>query len=166
MSTFPLVSHVTQPISISTAGGQGQSDLEQLGPQSAGEEQLLSFEEKREYPRIPFRGRAKAVVFPAPSSPAGTTLHDSEVVTSDLSRGGVSILNRTPLTPGQQLLLMLNDRNQLAEVRWCCPVWDGLFAAGCRFIGEPGATNIDQQLMAIDVVISSEESWWLPEESA
>jgi hypothetical protein len=133
---------------------------------SSQEELLRAFEEKRENPRFPFRGRAKAVVFPAPTSPPGTELQDSEVVTSDLSRGGVSILNRTRLSPGQKLLLMLNDHNQLVEVRWCCPVWDGLFAAGCCFLSESGATTIDQQLLAIDVVISSEESWWEADESA
>jgi len=87
-------------------------------------------------------------------------LRDSDVVTSDLSRGGISILNRTQLSPGQQLMLMLNDKTQLVEVRWCCHVWEGLYAAGCRFLSEPAPVNVDQQLMAIDVVISSEQSWW------
>ena len=90
---------------------------------------------------------------------------DAEVVTSDLSRGGVSILNRTQLFPGQQLLLLLNDKNQLAEVRWCCRVWDGLFAAGCRFLSDPETVDVNQQLMAIDVLISSEQAWWNGDES-
>jgi len=123
------------------------------------------FAEKREFPRFPFRGRAKAVVLPPPASPPGAAPCDAEVVTSDLSRGGVSILNRTQLTPGQQLLLMLNDKNQLVEVRWCCRVWDGLFAAGCRFLSEPDSIDVDQQLLAIDVVIASEQSWWTGDES-
>lgn len=118
------------------------------------------YKEQREHPRFPFRGRAKAVVFPAPTSSPSTTCHDAEVVTSDLSRGGVSILNRTELVPGQQLLLLLNDKNQLAEVRWCCRVWDGLFAVGCRFLSEPGCVDIDEKLLAIDVLIGSEQSWW------
>jgi hypothetical protein len=118
------------------------------------------FDEKREFPRIPFRGRAKAVVFPAGDDVGTATIEDSEVVTSDLSRGGVSILHRSKLVPGQQLMLMLNESMQLAEVRWCCRVWEGLFAAGCSFVRESRDCDIDQKLAAIDVVISSEELWW------
>jgi hypothetical protein len=123
-----------------------------------------SVEDKREFERFPFRGRAKAVVFPPPSSPPDAALEDSEVMTSDLSRGGVSILYRTELTPGQKLLLMLNERNQLVEVRWCCRVWDGLFAAGCRFLSDPCMIDVEHQLTAIDVVIG-EEFWWKPDKS-
>jgi hypothetical protein len=136
------------------------------GPLVGHEHLPQTFAEKREFPRFPFRGRAKAVVFPPPASPPGTALEDSEVVTSDLSRGGVSILNRAQLSPGQKLMLMLNDKTQLVEVRWCCHVWEGLYAAGCRFLTEPAVVNIDQQLMAIDVVISSEQSWWDSDEHA
>ena len=117
------------------------------------------FAEKRHFTRFPFRGRAKAIVLPSPASPPGTELHDSEVVTSDLSRGGVSILYRKRLNPGQQLLLMLNDKTQLVEVRWCCRVWAELFAAGCQFLSDATPIDVDQQLNAIDVVISSEDFW-------
>jgi hypothetical protein len=123
-----------------------------------------SFDERREHQRFPFRGRAKAVVFP-PTTGSDTTVHDSEVVTSDLSRGGVSILHRGPLKPGQQLMLMLNERSQIAEVRWCCQVWDGLFAAGCQFLNVSRTIDVEQQLLAIDVVISSEENWWQPSDA-
>ena len=128
-------------------------------PQS--EEPLpCAFEEKRESTRYPYHGRAKAIFFPSPDSPTGTTLCDSEVVTSDMSRGGVSILNRTQLQPGQQLMLLLNEKAQLAEVRWCRQVWEGLFAAGCRFLSVPRDADVDEQLKAIDVVISNEAAWW------
>jgi PilZ domain len=135
-------------------------------PEKHEDSQAKSFEERREFPRFPFRGRAKAIVFPAPESPKGTHFQDSEVITSDLSRGGVSILYQTKLQVGQQLLLMLNDKTQLVEVRWCCRVWDGLFAAGCRFLAEAREVDVDQQLVAIDVVISSEQSWWNEDQSA
>jgi hypothetical protein len=152
---------------ISASSSELAEQLLQSGAEPlVGREPLpKTFDEKREFTRFPFRGRAKAVVFPAPSSEPGTELHDSEVVTSDLSRGGVSILYRGQLVPGQHLLLMLNDNNQLVEVRWCCRVWEGLFAAGCRFLGEPTAVNVDQQLLAIDVVITSEQSWWNADEA-
>jgi PilZ domain len=119
-----------------------------------------AFQEKREFTRFPFRGRAKAIVFPASGRPESTELLDSEVITSDLSRGGVSILYRQALVRGQQLLLVLNDTNQMVEVRWCCRVWDGLFAAGCRFIGSPGTPSAEQLLDAVDAVIGDECLWW------
>src|SRR5262245_21808132 len=134
-------------------------------PEKRADAQAIPFEERREFPRFPFRGRAKAIVFPAPESPKGTHFQDSEVITSDLSRGGVSILYQTKLHVGQQLLLMLNDKTQLVEVRWCCRVWEGLFAAGCQFLSEARDMDVDQQLVAIDVVISSEESWWSDDQS-
>ena len=165
MPTSSSLSELTVPFSKSTTDPACQHDPTLADDKRVGQKPLPDFEEKRESPRFPFRGRTKAVFFPPPTSPLGTTLHDSEVVTSDLSLGGVSVLNRTPLVPGQQLLLMLNDHSQLAEVRWCRPVWEGLFAAGCQFLGEAGPASIDQQLAAIDVVISSEEMWWQADES-
>jgi hypothetical protein len=119
-----------------------------------------AFQEKRANPRIPFRGRAKAIVFPAPASPGGTEVRDSEVMTSDLSRGGVGILYRQQLLRGQRLLLVLNDTNQMVEVCWCCQVWDGLFAAGCRFLKTPEAIGAEHLLQAVDTVITDECRWW------
>jgi hypothetical protein len=118
------------------------------------------FPERRAFPRFPFRGRAQAIVFPAPSEPPGAAVHDSEVVTSDLSRGGVSILYRQELAPRQQLLLVLNDTNQMVEVCWCCRVWEGLYVAGCRFLYVPGQPSAEQTLNAVDAVISDTCLWW------
>jgi hypothetical protein len=136
------------------------SQAEREVSQATTEEQSLEkfFEEKREFPRIPFRGRAMAVIFPAADDLGSKTIEDSEVVTCDLSREGVSILHRTKLVPGQQMMLMLNESMQLAEVRWCCRVWDGLYVAGCR-LEESRPCDIDQQIAAIDAVISNEEMW-------
>src|SRR5262245_1058546 len=98
----PAICHDTEP---------SVSDSQQLSV--AGEPLERLFDEKREFPRVPFRGRAKAVVFPPADDPKSKGIEDSEVVTSDLSRGGVSILHRSELVPGQQLMLMLNDSMQL-----------------------------------------------------
>jgi hypothetical protein len=118
-----------------------------------------TFVEKREFARLPFRGRAKALIFPV-SGQERKTLADSEVMTSDLSREGVSILCRQELAQGQQLLLALDGTNRLVEVRWCCRVWNGLFAAGCRFVGTPGEPSAEQLLNAVDEVINDECLWW------
>lgn len=89
--------------------------------------------EARRYPRYAFRGRARALVYPPPSRPGGPPL-ESEVLTTDLSRGGLSLLHRKALVPGQRLRLLLRQAERLVEVRWCCRVWPGLYAAGCRFV--------------------------------
>ena len=86
----------------------------------------------REYSRIPFRGRAAVVVFPPPSAPNSEPV-ESEVVTTDISRGGLSLLHRKELEPGQQVLLSLSKGTCTVEVCWCCRVWSGLYIAGCRF---------------------------------
>ena len=96
-------------------------------------EEERKFASVRGFPRIPFRGRAQAVVLPPPSSP-DLEPEESEVVTTDISRGGVSILHRTELHRGQHLLLKLAATTCTVEVRWCCQVWPGLFIAGCQFV--------------------------------
>jgi hypothetical protein len=92
--------------------------------------------EAREFPRFAFRGRAKAVVLAAPDQPQREP-DECEVLTTDLSRGGLSLLLRKQLKPGQQLILVLNESNCLVEVCWSCRVWGGLYSAGCRFLGTP-----------------------------
>jgi hypothetical protein len=87
----------------------------------------------RGFPRIPFRGRAAAVVFAPPSNPTAEPL-ESEVLTTDISRSGLSVLHRHELWPGQQILLQLSQANCTVEVCWCCQVWPELYVAGCRFI--------------------------------
>lgn len=96
----------------------------------------LSDSETRAYPRFPFRGRAKAVAF-APKTRPELEPKECEVLTTDVSRGGLSLLCRKQLYPGQQLLLVLNATNRLVEVCWCCRVWPGLYSSGCRFISAP-----------------------------
>ena len=88
---------------------------------------------EREYSRIPFRGRASAVVFPPPSSPQAEPV-ESEVLTTDISRGGLSLLHRRELKPGQQVLLNLTRGTCTVEVCWCERAWSGLYVAGCRFV--------------------------------
>src|SRR5690349_5773578 len=92
------------------------------------------FRDVREFPRFPFRGRARAIVLPL--EPTDDPL-ECEVITTDVSRGGLSLLHRKQLYPGQQIVLVLNDAQRLVEVCWCCRVWSGLYSAGCRFVSEP-----------------------------
>jgi hypothetical protein len=103
----------------------------------------LSPSDSREYPRYPFRGRARAIVFP-PEGREREEPRECEVLTTDVSRGGLSILHRKQLFPGQHVLLVLNDANRLVEVCWCCRVWSGLYSAGCRFLSAPCDGQTDE----------------------
>jgi hypothetical protein len=87
---------------------------------------------ERQHSRIPFRGRASAVVFPPATSKAEPV--ESEVLTTDISRGGLSLLHRRELHPGQQVLLNLSRGTCTVEVCWCERAWPGLYVAGCRFV--------------------------------
>jgi hypothetical protein len=96
---------------------------------------------EREHSRVPFRGRASAVVFPPASSPKAEPV-ESEVLTTDISRGGLSLLHRRELKPGQQVLLNLARGTCTVEVCWCERVWPGLYVAGCRFVDATFAESI------------------------
>jgi PilZ domain-containing protein len=120
-----------------TANDQALSELvESDADLFEGGGPCLSASETRAYPRFPFRGRAMAVAF-APKTRSELEPKECEVLTTDVSRGGLSILCRKQLYPGQQLLLVLNATNRLVEVCWCCRVWPGLYSAGCQFISAP-----------------------------
>jgi hypothetical protein len=99
--------------------------------------------EKRAHPRLPFRARANAVILPTSS---GVESAEWEVMTTDISRGGVSLLHRQELREGQQVLLVLNRAHRFIEVCWCCKVWPGLFAVGCRFLEEPDDATLAELL--------------------
>ena len=72
------------------------------------------------------------MVYPRVEKP-GAEPKECDVLTTDLSRDGVSIMSRKRLVRGQKVLLVLSDSSRSVEVCWCCRVWAGLYAAGCRF---------------------------------
>jgi hypothetical protein len=89
--------------------------------------------DNRAAPRYSFRGRAQAVVFSPPGAPEDDP-KEYEVITTDVCRGGLSLLHRAQLYPGQQVLLLLSGSKRLIEICWCCRVWPGLYSAGCKYI--------------------------------
>ena len=90
-------------------------------------------ESPRRCPRVPFRGRADAVVFAPPATPDLEPV-ETEILTTDISRSGLSLLHRSELHLGQHVLLQLSGGACTVEVCWCCEVWEGLYIAGCRFV--------------------------------
>jgi len=109
-------------------------DVNLAAAESGGSIRPTVLVEHRKFPRYSFRGRARAIVFPMRQEAEPL---DCEVMTTDVSRGGLSLLHRKQLFPGQQILLVLNDTTSLVEVRWCCRAWAGLYAAGCSFACMP-----------------------------
>jgi hypothetical protein len=120
-------------------------DFQSLPHESSGD--IVQIDSAREDFRVPFRGRATALVYPLypASAKANAEPVESEVLTTDISRGGLSVLHRRALQPGQQILLMLTESSRMVEVCWCCRVWPGLYAAGCRFLD---VTCADEVILA------------------
>ncbi len=118
---------------------------ETAAPTARAADSKSTSSDDREHMRYPFRGRAKAVIFPHAKEGLA---EEWEVVTTDISRGGISILHRKQLAPGQQVMLVLNDAQRFVEVCWCCQVWQGLFAAGCQFLDEPSESALAYMMAA------------------
>ena len=102
-------------------------------PRPADSSEQIRDESHRRFPRVPFRGRADAVVFAPPSTPDLDPV-ETEILTTDISRTGLSVLHRSELYLGQRVLLQLSGGACTVEVCWCCEVWEGLYIAGCRFV--------------------------------
>ncbi len=81
--------------------------------------------------RVYFRLRAEAVIYPLfPTQKPKRAV----VMTCDLSRSGLKIRHSSQLTPGQQIDLLLGDKQRRAEVVWCQRHTDRQFVIGCRFV--------------------------------
>ena len=105
--------------------------------------------EERRFPRFSFRSCLHATVYPAPGNPSAEPRH-CQVLTRDLSRGGMSLLHKEQLFPQQIIDVVLQDGLvRRLEVMWCRRLGAGCFSAGCRFIKLPDTENagsIDEQL--------------------
>jgi hypothetical protein len=111
-------------------------------PQPADSSEQVRDESPRRSPRVPFRGRADAVVFAPPDTPDLEPV-ETEILTTDISRTGLSLLHRSELHLGQHVLLQLSGGACTVEVCWCCEVWEGLYIAGCRFVDASFPKSID-----------------------
>ena len=91
------------------------------------------FNDMRRYPRFYFRSCAEATIYPLPGrAEMAPTQHF--LVTCDLSRGGVSLIHKDQLFPGQRLDIILNGQPpRSAEVVWCRRLAPARYAIGCRF---------------------------------
>jgi hypothetical protein len=71
--------------------------------QPAGSSVQVRDKSPRRSPRVPFRGRADAIVFAPPSTPDLEPV-ETEILTTDISRTGLSLLHRSELHLGQHVL--------------------------------------------------------------
>ena len=87
----------------------------------------------RRYPRFYFRSCAEATIHPLPGRPE-TAQTQHFLVTCDLSRGGLSLLHKDQLYPGQRLDIVLNgEAPRSLEVVWCRHLAPARYLIGCRF---------------------------------
>jgi hypothetical protein len=97
------------------------------------------YEDGREFHRYEFRMPARATIYP-PKGCEDKPVHVCEVLTRDLSRGGICFLYSKPLFQSQLVDLQLPDGRQfLLAIRRVTALRDGRFVIGCRFakITEP-----------------------------
>ena len=87
----------------------------------------------RRFPRFYFRSCAEALVHSLGAKNETPAHHF--VVTSDLSRGGLSLLHKDQLFPGQRLDIILNgEPPRRMEVMWCKRIGMARYAIGCKFV--------------------------------
>ena len=123
-------------MSHSTAApAQGQSAAESEHEFLATSQPLKAgWEECRQYPRFHLRVSIEATVHPPTNEPTQAVLK-CQVLTRDISRGGMNILHKSQLFPGQLVDVVLHDGNRRRlEVRWCRRLGAGCYTAGCRFV--------------------------------
>ena len=89
--------------------------------------------DSRRFPRSTFRGTAWATIYPQHPT-AGREPQRCEVMTRDLSCGGVGIAHSEPLFPKQIIVLDALGKLLVSEVRWCRRVDENFYVAGCRLV--------------------------------
>jgi PilZ domain len=91
------------------------------------------YEDGRQFHRYEFRMPARATIYP-PKGCEDKPVHVCEVLTRDLSRGGICFLYSKPLFQSQRVDLQLPDGRQfMLAIRRVTALRDGRFIIGCRF---------------------------------
>lgn len=87
----------------------------------------------RRFKRLAFSGTAAATIYP-PEGKTGSQPIRCEVLTRDLSCGGIGIAHTERLVPQQVIVLDAVGKLLVSEVRWCRRVDKDFYVAGCRLI--------------------------------
>ena len=100
----------------------------------AGSLAPVANDDGRRFPRFHFRACIDALVHPPANNPDAEPVH-CQMLTRDLSRGGINVLHKAQLFPGQLIDVILHDgQRRRLEVMWCRRLGAGCFTAGCRFV--------------------------------
>lgn len=93
----------------------------------------MQWSDVRRFPRFYLRGEASAIVAP-PRSTGFAAGRRIEVLTCDVSRGGLGLQCGELLFPEQRLRIEMPDGAAYAiKVVWCQRLGPGRYAAGCVF---------------------------------
>jgi len=99
--------------------------------------QSENVENHRKFERKPCAGTLKATIYPPPFKSDGQPVQ-CDVITRDLSCGGVGITHTEQLYPRQLIVLHAVTKVLIGEVRWCQQVGERSFVAGCQLIKTSG----------------------------
>lgn len=104
---------------------------------SAPARQSDNTENLRRFERKPCAGTLKATIYPPPFKADGEPVQ-CDVITRDLSCGGVGITHTEQLYPRQLIVLHAVTKVLIGEVRWCQQVGERSFVAGCQLVKTGG----------------------------
>ena len=99
--------------------------------------QSENIENLRKFERKPLAGTLKATIYPPPFKSDGQPVQ-CDVITRDLSCGGVGITHTEQLYPRQLIVLHAVTKVLIGEVRWCQQVGERSFVAGCQLVKTSG----------------------------
>src|SRR5438874_1190039 len=112
-----------------------RADQKETGSHAASGEMAFppGYADSRHFHRYSLRMRARATIYP-PEGCEDQPVQICDVLTRDLSRGGICFLHGKPLFQSQRVDLQLPDgRKFLLAIRRVTATSDGRFIIGCRF---------------------------------
>lgn len=99
-----------------------------------------AWDEARRFPRFYYRARVQATIYPFRGAPQPPV--ECDVLTRDLSRGGLNLVYTEQLFPGQRIdLKLLDGVERTVEVCWCRRLAQRCYSVGCRFAGPTPAAK-------------------------
>jgi hypothetical protein len=136
VTSYAVSSDVERPVPTVVIPVLTQEEVDAAPAPSDRQHSLLPagpFDDARRFPRSSFRGSAKATIYPRHLGP-GRQPVICEVLTRDLSCGGIGIAHSEQLFPKQIVVLDAVGKLLVGEVRWCRRVDEHFYVAGCRLV--------------------------------
>jgi len=99
------------------------------------------WDECRRHPRFYYRAKVEGTIHP-PNVATHEQPKTCQMMTRDISRGGMNLLHTDQLFPGQRIDVAIKDGcKRLVEVVWCRRLAHRCYSIGCRFVKENGADD-------------------------